>query len=553
MNKANNDSKNAIQPTSKSRSFLYAAPTLDPTTCYQAICTKNAQYDGHFFVGISSTGIYCRPICRVKTPKQEHCHFFLMAAQAEAAGFRPCMRCRPELAPADRHWSTEDAGAILACQAAALLDRPYWSARPRASGIESMADVAQKLGISDRHLRRVFERHWGITPLQYRQTQRLLRAKHLLVDSQLPMAQVATLSGFSSLRRFNDSFQAHYQLSPSRLREHGVRQAGPAMDGTVRVRLDYRPPLDLKALMGFLRQRALKGIETVGEHCLTRTIDMQHPRALNKRLKGWIQCRFDPVRPQVCLIFSESLLPGLHPLIKRVREAFDLDADPHLIHQVLNVDFPDGEGLRVPGAFDGFELAVRAVLGQQVTVAAGRTFAQRMVDRFGTQLRLIGERSPCLTVENIALDALKLFPKPQAIAQASSDALGALGIVKQRQAALISLAKAVIAGDLRLEPMPHDEAAIAHTIQVLCKLPGIGEWTAQYVAMRALGHRDALPAGDVALHRALGLQGMPKAKQQTMAHAKAWMPWRSYAVIRAWHSLALPTSASSIVQKDCST
>jgi AraC family transcriptional regulator of adaptative response / DNA-3-methyladenine glycosylase II len=404
-----------------------------------------------------------------------------------------------------------------------------------------MADIAQKLGISDRHLRRVFESHWGITALQYRQTQRLLRAKQLLIDSDLPMAQIAALSGFSSVRRFNDCFHSHYDLSPSRLRQTGIRQTRPAADGTVSVRLDYRPPLDVQALLGFWGKRALKGIEVVDEHCLTRTIDLAHPRASNKRLIGWIQCHFSPLRPQLSLVLSESLLPGLQALIKRVREAFDLDADPQLIHQVLRDDFPFGEGLRVPGSFDGFELAVRAVLGQQVTVAAGRTFAQRIVDRFGTQLRLIGTSGQCISADHVAIDDLKLFPKPQAIAQASSDALGALGIVKQRQAALRSLAQAVIAGDLRLEPIPHDEAAIAHTIQVLCKLPGIGEWTAQYIAMRALRHRDALPAADGALHRAIGLHGTSKAKQQTIERSKQWSPWRSYAVIRAWHSLAFTT------------
>ncbi len=510
---------------------------LDTERCYEAICTKDSNFDGYFFVGVSSTGIYCRPICRVKTPKQKNCHFFSIAAQAEAAGFRPCLRCRPELAPENRHWSSEDAGVILAREAAALLDGGRQYASGHANRHQSITAIAQRLGISDRHLRRVFESYWGISPLQYRQTQRLLRAKQLLVDSQLPMSRIATLSGFSSLRRFNDSFQAHYQLSPSQLRAVGFKHGFERSADSVTVRLDYRPPFDVQAMLGFWQQRAIHGLELIGHNELFRTIVIDHHETPSKSLIGWIRCIFHPIRPQLNLTLSESLLPALHRLLKIVRDAFDLDADPALIHAQLSADFPDGEGLRVPGAFDGFELAVRAILGQQVTVAAARIFAQRLVDRFGMPLRPVVLPSKSLNPTNAAPGNLRLFPRPQALIQASSDALGSLGIVKQRQAAIDSVAKALLAGELRLEPIAHDKAAIEHTVHQLCKLPGIGAWTAQYIAMRALKSGDALPAGDLALHRALGLQGTSRVMQQTLDRSKTWIPWRSYAVIRAWHSI----------------
>ena len=484
--------------------------------CYAAMKARDARFDGCFFTAVTSTGIYCRPVCSVKLPKRENCRFFGLAAQAESAGFRPCLRCRPELAPHSVVWSIQDASYILAHQAAKLLDEPEgWT-----EGSPSVEKLALKLGISDRHLRRIFEAQFGVSPLQYLQTRRLLTAKQLLADTSLPITQIALMSGFASVRRFNAAFAAHYQLNPSQL-----RRAAPKADATqgVTIKLGYRPPYDVAAMLAFMETRRIKTIEVITiesiadcahEYGARRTFGIE---IAGKKHTGWLQMRFDESRHQLVLTVSDSLHGVLPLVIRRVRAAFDLDADPKAINAVLHEDFPTGDGLRVPGALDGFELAVRAVLGQQITVAAARTLAQRLVDKFGEP---IATPWPELT---------RLFPSPAVLAAATGDALGQLGIVRQRQAAIVGLAKAV-AGGLQL----HGGADVHATIEALKALPGIGDWTAQYIAMRALRWPDAFPAGDVALHKILGVQGLKNPARLAEAASLAWKPWRSYAVIRTW-------------------
>jgi AraC family transcriptional regulator of adaptative response / DNA-3-methyladenine glycosylase II len=485
--------------------------SMSADACYAAMKARDARFDGIFFTGVTSTGIYCRPVCSVKAPKRENCRFFGLAAQAESAGFRPCLRCRPELAPHSVVWSIQDASYILAHQAAKWLDDPdSW-----ADSAPSVEQLAVKLGISDRHLRRIFEAQFGVSPLQYLQTRRLLTAKQLLADTLLPITQVALMSGFASVRRFNAAFAAHYQLNPTQL-----RRAAPKADGTqgITVRLGYRPPYDVAAMLAFMETRRIKAIESIAtgpnnyEARRTFAID-----TAGKQHAGWLQMRFDMARHQLVLTVSDSLRGVLPLVIRRVRAAFDLDADPKAINAVLHDDFPTGDGLRVPGALDGFELAVRAVLGQQITVAAARTLAQRLVDKFGAP---IATPWPELT---------RLFPSPSVLAQATGDDLGQLGIVRQRQAAIVGLAKAV-AGGLTL----HGGADVQRTIESLKALPGIGDWTAQYIAMRALRWPDAFPAGDVALHKILKVQGLKNPARLAEAASLAWKPWRSYAVIRTW-------------------
>ena len=485
--------------------------------CYAAMKARDARFDGCFFTGVTSTGIYCRPVCRVKLPKRENCRFFDHAAQAESAGFRPCLRCRPELAPHSVVWSIQDASYMLAHQAAKLLDEPEgWL-----DGSPSVEKLALKLGISDRHLRRIFEAQLGVSPLQYLQTRRLLSAKQLLADTQLPVTQIALMSGFASVRRFNAAFAAHYKLNPTQLRR-AAPQAAESHQGIV-IRLGYRPPYDAAAMLAFMETRCIKTIEAItiesiaasaGEYWAKRTFGIE---IAGKKHSGWLQMRFDIARHQLVLTVSDSLRNVLPLVIRRVRAAFDLDADPEAINAVLHDDFPTGDGLRVPGALDGFELAVRAVLGQQITVAAARTLAQRLVDKFGEP---IATPWPDLT---------RLFPSPGVLAAATGDALGQLGIVRQRQAAIVGLAKAV-AGGLQL----HGGADVQATTEALKALPGIGDWTAQYIAMRALRWPDAFPAGDVALHKILGVQGLKNPARLAEAASLAWKPWRSYAVIRTW-------------------
>ena len=514
-------------------------PAADPAddALYLVLKAHDARFDGSFFTGVTSTGIYCRPVCRVRVPRRENCRFFTLAAQAEQAGFRPCLRCRPELAPGPATWSIQDASGMLARQAARLLDDPTaWS-----GGAPAMTALAARLGVSDRHLRRIFEAQLGVSPLQYLQTRRLLTAKQLLTDTDLPVTRVALASGFASLRRFNAAFAAHYGLNPTRLRHAGQPREGQG----VAVRLGYRPPYDVPALLGFLAQRCLDGQAfvsgTAPNVLVGHTLRLQAGPRIHT---GWLTVRFDPARPTVCLQVSDSLGDALPAVIARVRAWLDLDADPAVIDACLSP--PDRgasaatpgplAGLRVPGCLDGFELAVRAILGQQITVAGARRLGQRLVERFG---------EPFVTPWP---ELSRLFPSPEVLAQASGDALGQLGIVRQRQGAIVALARTVADGSMVLTP----SADVPATLAALKALPGIGDWTAQYIAMRALRWPDAFPAGDVALQKALGVASGREAEQAS----QAWRPWRSYAVVRAWHRGPAPATEKtsfSIADHDHST
>lgn len=485
---------------------------LDPSACYQALRSRDARFDGHFYTAVKTTGIYCRPVCKVRTPLAKNCLFFSSAARAEGAGFRPCLRCRPELAPAVLPpWSTQDASQILAVQAVQILDSP----EALSDAPLQVGDLARRLGVSARHLRRILAQHLGVTPSQYRQTKRLLLAKQLLCDTGLPIAQVARLSGFGSQRRFNTAFVSHYQLTPS-----ACRRAGQAASD-VHLKLAYRPPYDKAAMLTFLHQRAVPSLEWCtatdkGSGAFLRVVRIDAgPHAH----LGWVRVQFEPSAHRVHVQLSDSLLPALPALLPQVRHALDLDADPLEIEATLGRDFAHCTGWRVPGTWDGFELAVRAVLGQQITVAAARTLTQRLVQALGEPL---STPWPQLT---------HAFPTPAALLHASPDALGQLGIVRQRQKAIQALAQAVLHEGLRLEPGPH----VQTTLHALLALPGIGEWTAQYIAMRALRWPDAFPAGDRVVQQRLGVRDDPHPARAATARAASWQPWRSYAVIRLWH------------------
>jgi AraC family transcriptional regulator of adaptative response / DNA-3-methyladenine glycosylase II len=509
-----------------------AAAGPDGDACYRALAAHDARFDGLFFTGVTSTGIYCRPVCRVRTPRRENCRFFALAAQAERAGFRPCLRCRPELAPgaAGAVWSMHDAAAVLAHEAARRLDDPaQWLARD--GGAAPVRRLAARMGISDRHLRRVFESAFGVSPLQYLQTRRLLTAKQLLADTDLPVADVSRASGFASLRRFQAAFLAHYGLAPLAVRRGRTAPAARTGAGAraVRVgpspreaqaRLAYRPPYAVAGMLAFLRRHLVAGVEamvgTPAGPVFQRAWAPQGPDGP----AGWLELRFDEARCQVLLRVSESLLPALPAAIRQVRALLDLDADPAAIDTLLDPYFPGMAGWRVPGCFDGFELAVRAVLGQQVTVAAACALAHRLAARYG---------APLATAHGTLL---RLFPTPAALAAADPDTLGGLGIVRRRQAAIRALARAVADGSLVLEPGRPPAPAIA----ALTALPGIGDWTAQYIAMRALRWPDAFPAGDAALQQAMGVRALPRPARAAQDASRVWRPWRSYAVLRAWHA-----------------
>ncbi|QTN24605.1 DNA-3-methyladenine glycosylase 2 family protein [Rhizobacter sp. AJA081-3] len=489
--------------------------TFDPDAAYQVLIARDARFDGRLFVGVTSTGVYCRPICRVRTPLQRNCRFFETPAQAEAASFRPCLKCRPEIAPgAGLPWSVMDASRTLARQAAQELN-----AQAASGEAASLSALAAKLGVSDRHLRRIFAADQGVTPMQYLQTRRLLLAKQLLTDSALPVAQVALASGFRSLRRFNAAFAQQYRMSPSRLR--GAAGDEPdradATPDAITLTLAYRAPFDHAALLRFVAQRAIPGIEEVDGATIRRTLRAGSVAAQ----PGWVEARFDPSRGRVQLRFAPALAASSARIVAAARRWLDLDAAPASIDAAL-ADLPGPPGIRLPGSLDAFELAVRAVLGQQVTVAAARTLARRVVERFDTPL---ATPWPSLA---------RAFPSPQALAEATLDSVASLGIVRTRANALIALAQA----------WPGLEAAMASPddfIAALCELPGIGPWTAHYIAMRALGWPDAFPPNDVAVLKAMRLLFGTQNQRDADAQAQAWRPWRAYAVLRLWNSLETPT------------
>ncbi len=473
---------------------------------YLALKARDARFDGRFFVGVTSTGVYCRPVCRVRTPKRENCRFFPTPAQAEAAAFRPCMKCRPEIAPGLSH---TDSSRSLADTAATLISAAVHAGQPL-----PMPVLAARLGVTDRHLRRIFQATHGVSPLDHLATQRLLLAKQLLTDTTLPVTQVALASGYASLRRFNAAFVERYRFQPMQLRRAaGTAAASSAPDSGPVLRLAYRPPLDAELLFGHYARRAMPGVEAVDGLALRRTLAWAHDGGV---LQGWIALRLRPERHEVQLQAAPSLAPALGALLQRVRQALDLDADPERIDPVLaRLPVPHRPGARLPGAFCGFEAAVRVVLGQQVTVKAARTLTQRLVARFGQPL----------TTSWPDLD--RLFPSAATLAAADPADIGTLGIVRQRVKALQALATAVAAGEIALHP----GAPLQPTLDALCALPGIGDWTAQVIAMRALGWPDAWPASDIGLMNTLGSRD-PK---HITTLAEPWRPWRAYAVMRLWH------------------
>ncbi len=481
-----------------------SSPLLPPDAAYAALQARDARFDGRLYVGVTSTGIYCRPVCRVRLPRRENCLFFSTAAQAEAAAFRPCMKCRPELAPGPLSWSTADASRTLAVQAAAWLDRCD-------DAQASVEDLARHLGITSRHLRRIFQAEHGVSPLQYLQTRRLLLAKALLTDSTLPVQDVASAAGFASLRRFNAAFIEHYRLQPTALRREGGGTEPPS-----RLRLGYRPPYDVAGVIAFLAPRAIVGVERVEEGSVTRSLAVLHG---GRRHVGWLQLRFAPLaagRGEVLAELSPTLWPAVATVAPLLRRWLDLDADPAAIATALG----DGAvpGQRLPGCVDRFELTVRAVLGQQVTVAAARTLAGRFVERFGEPL------------PDAPPGCQRLFPAPARIAEASRDDIASLGIIGRRADSLIALARRwPELAFARREGAP--EAAAEELMQI----PGIGPWTASYMLMRGWSWPDCFPPGDVVLRRALSADGAPPLSPKAyLAAAERYRPYRSYAVLHLW-------------------
>ncbi len=489
---------------------MEAIPHLDPRACYRALQARDARFDGRFFVAVRSTGVYCRPICPARTPKRENCLFLPCAAAAQEAGFRPCLRCRPEASPGTPAWQGTSATVSRAMRLigqGALDDGP-------------VDELAARLGVGERHLRRLFQEHLGASPLAVAQTRRLLFAKKLLDETRLSISEIAFAAGFASIRRFNDAVRKNWDKSPRELRGKQPDRAngdGPALV----LRLPFRPPFDWDALVAFLGLRAIPGVETITPEKYVRSIRLDEA-------VGIVEVTPAPGKHHLVAKLRPSGPASLIRVSDRLRRIFDLSADPERISAQLRRD-PDlrtrvraHPGLRVPGAWDGFELAVRAILGQQVSVRGATTLAGRITEVYG-------EKLPELPAAKVADEPAPtcLFPGAEALVDLDP---GAIGLTGARAKAISGLARAVAGGEIDLEA----SAGLDESVARLRELPGIGEWTAHYIAMRALREPDAFPASDLGLRKALGTKTGPATESQLRERAEAWRPWRAYAAVHLW-------------------
>ncbi|MDR0888775.1 MAG: helix-turn-helix domain-containing protein [Coriobacteriales bacterium] len=540
----------------------------DKDILYEELKAHDTRFDGRFFVGVSSTKIYCRPVCKAKLPAKKNCAFFASAAEAESAGYRPCLLCRPDIAP---DLSVTDASKNLAKRTARML-------KDNCASINGLGDIAEKLGYTDRHIRRTFEDEYHVTPVQFLQTCRLLLAKSLLTDTDLSVAAVARAAGFGSTRRFNDLFKQHYRLCPTKLRKKAA--GDKRCDGAITLQLGYRPPYGWDALLAFFEGRAIVGVETVvrdggagirgggaGTHdaIVDAKSDAKDGLAGGAYMRtarlsdtngdthtGWLRVSNVARKNRISLTISDSLLPVLSTVIKRVKRQFDLSSDPDAIYDALCVmnDVRPGlcvKGTRVPGCFDTFEMACRTVLGQQITVKAAGTLAARIAERYGTPVET-------------GIDGLnRIFPTAAdmlAMGDKIADNLGALGVTSARSRTIRELAKAFCedggagevgafgdtAGDANGDSAKNNVDKIDFDLPVdpvgemdkLMALHGIGPWSANYMAMRAMGYTDAFLETDFGVKKALPECATPK---ERLALSEAWRPWRSYATVNLWNSL----------------
>ncbi|WP_429498970.1 DNA-3-methyladenine glycosylase 2 family protein [Robbsia andropogonis] len=531
---------------------------LDPDICYTSLLAKDRRFDGWFFVGVSSTGIYCRPVCAVRAPQRRNCHFFGSAAAAEDAGYRPCLRCRPELAPArgalirataDPVLGVASAPSHLADAAAALIVEGFLNHR-------DVEALAARMGVTQRHLRRLFQAAYGVSIVAFAQTQRLLMAKRLLTDTALPVTAIAHASGFGSVRRSNDLFQQRYGLSPGRLRKQAPYERSPTVARTTAIQaapplvlpLAYRPPYAWTHLLGFLRRRAIPGVEYADGERYARTLSWPAPgradsavgernaggdaQAGSKRaamIDGWFSVTHAPHANAIIVHLSPSLTPVLTQVLPCIRRVFDLDAQPDRIDAHLGELAHALPGIRVPGAVDGFEMGVRAILGQLVSVAQCVAKLGRFVDVFGHALpddphrpAALTRRFPTAATVHHALHGLS--------SDAQADRLCPIGMTRMRARAIVAFARALTDKAISVTPLSLSGAPLPDTLAALQALPGIGAWTAQYIAMRALGWPNAWPEGDGILLKQTGCSSAAALRE----HVTRWAPWRAYAAMHLW-------------------
>ena len=495
---------------------------LDPNLCYQALRTHDERFDGRFFVGVTSTGIYCRPVCPASPALLKNCRFYPSAAAAQEAGFRPCLRCRPETAPETGSWrgTSNTVSRGLALIAEGELD-----------GEDASVDaLAGRLGVGERQLRRLFNQHLGASPVAVAQTRRVLFAKQLLHETRLPMAEVALASGFGSVRRFNEVFQRVFARPPTALRRKAAvtLPEGTVGETGVTVRLRYRPPYDWPAMLAYLRARAIEGIERVDGEVYRRTV-------LEEGQAGTVEIAHLPEERSLSATIRVSSVRSLPAVVTRIRRVFDLGADVSAIEAHLARDpflaplVARRPGLRVPGSWDGFEVAMRAVLGQQVSVEAGRQLAGRLARLCGTELPAPGADGRLS----------RAFPTAAQVAVAD---LSELGMPGARRETLTAVARAALADPVLFQPL----GSIEETVARLRTIRGIGDWTAHYIALRAAREPDAFPAGDIGLRRGAAPAGGERpSAAQLLARAEPWRPWRGYAAQHLWTADGAAPSARS--------
>ena len=488
------------------RSAKLSTMKLDSDHCYTAMKSRDPRFDGRFFAAVTTTGVYCRPVCPARKPLKHHIRFYPCAAAAEEDGFRPCLRCRPETAPGSPAWGGTTATVTRALR---LISEGFLDG-------DDMNGLAQKLGIGGRQLRRLFQQHLGVPPLAVAQTRRLHFAKQLLHDTNLSVTDIAFASGFSSIRRFNSAFKDAFGQPPSSFRNRTDLITTRGKKEILQVRIRYRPPFEWASLIRFLKARAIPGVEDVDESRYRRT-------TFDDGVSGIIEVQCEPNEHYLILRIPQELSRDLVRIVAGVRRIFDLDADPYAIDNFLEKDrlladfIKETPGIRVPGAWDGFEIGVRAILGQQVSVKGATTLSGRLVQAFGSPMETTEDPKLCF-----------LFPTPDQIIDKN---IASIGMPKQRAQAVLALASAVRDGTVKLSTGSDPE----RTIEALTALPGIGPWTAQYIAMRVLREPDAFLSSDLVLRRAAArAEGMVPTESELLKMAEPWRPWRAYAAMYLW-------------------
>ena len=473
--------------------------TLDLQVCSRARLSRDPRFDGKFFIGVIGSGVYCRSICPAPTAKEKNCRYFPTAAAAAEAGFRPCLRCRPECSPGTPAWlgtSNTVSRALRLIGESGLED-----------GVESLAE---RVGVGSRHLRRLFIHHLGATPSAVAQTRRLHFAKKLIDETRLPLGEVALASGFGCVRRFNAAIRKTFKRTPTQIRRL-ARQTEVQPENEYVFHLRFRPPYHWNGMLAFLAERATPGVELVDQNTYRRSISLNGNQGHFE-----VSLNQDADRHSLDVRVQIADPRSLFAIIERIRAMFDLNADWSAIAQSLRGDpqlaapLRAQPGLRVPGCWNGFELAVRAILGQQITVKGATSLAGRLTKSFGQPLT----KANGLT---------HLFPTPEVLADAK---LTGVGLTEKRAQTIRALARAVNDGRISFDRVIDKESFLNR----LCEIPGIGSWTAQYVAMRALGEPDAYPTGDLGLLRALAITS----PRDLDKRVEPWRPWRAYACMYLW-------------------